>query len=256
MDITELKHTKWWNPFSDELQVGNKIFGTREELNKYLSDLKTKEIDQEVQKRINLRKQEIIEKSSVPIINNRISKIMEFFSSKEKKETQPTPLLPVEAKLDFLNGIRSCWKKAEIIDDAIKTGKDLKMGKWGVLNSKTQQKKIEGHKEFLSDSIILIVEKLTGRKLKKEALDATGYKLDKDIEKQKEYRSWLTNEVEKVYKEQIEDIKKQTGKKIKIVQEKNKLLKTNERKFRSGIKKDAKIKPLINRENIEEEQAK
>jgi len=257
LDINQIRGIGW-HPFSKKIMAGEQTFDNIDKFNDFLEKGR-EDFNKDIQERMNKRKNEIIDRGSADsIIDNRINKIMEFFSSKEKKtlieekkETQA--VLSIENKLHLLNEIKKNWGQAERIGKALKTSRDIKIAENEVLNSKTQQTQIEGMKEFRSDYIINIADVLSGRKLRKEALDVTGYKLDKDPEKQKEYQKWLTDEVKKIYKEQIEGIEKETGKKIKIVSEKKKLSKTNERKFRSGIKKDAKIKPLINREKMEEE---
>jgi len=251
IDINQISGLSKWNPFSRKIRAGQKVFNNIEEFNNYLADGKKKLEAKDIQERINKRKSEIIEKNSGTIIDNKIGKLLEVLSPKEKPEEK---ILPVEERLGLLSTLRSKWNKANEIHSALKTGDyRCKIGPKKYLIGEDAKREMENKMTEFSEDIIAVAEKLSGRNLKKEAKKITGYKFDKDPEKQKEYRKWLTDETQKIFETAKNQIEKETGKKIKVAGPKKKLSETNERKFRGGIKKDAKIKPLINREEIEEE---
>jgi len=76
-------------------------------------------------------------------------------------------------------------------------------------NNEENRKLLEDAKNSLSDEIINIAGKISGRNLRKEAAAAVNYDLEqKDPEKQNEFRDWLTKEVQKIYENSMEELKK------------------------------------------------
>ncbi len=130
--------------------------------------------------------------------------------------------IPSEKRLELLNELRYNWKSAEKIDGAIKSGRKIKIESGEVLDPKTQKSEVEKMREVLSDDIIKTAEKLTGKNLKQVAMKRTGYNPKNFNEKkQKNFREYLTREVENIFKKQIERAKiakeKATDKKVKVV---------------------------------------
>lgn len=228
MDISQIKGDKWWNPFSRKIQAGDKIFDNVEQFNNYLKKGKAEKIDSEISERMQQRKQEIIEKSSGPIIDNKIRKIIEAIS---RSETAQSPKGIAEAsaaeRLKELGKIRSDWQKAREIHSALKDKNwKIKTQDGRLIIGSEAKAQMEQKFTELSEDIIKAASQTTGRNLKREALKATGYKLDKDPEKQKEYRKWLTDEVQKIFDEQKGKIETETGKKVIVAKkaEKSRLI--------------------------------
>jgi len=250
INIKQIKSLNWWNPFSKKIKAGQKIFDDIDKFNEYLAENKIKEIDSDVEQRITARKNEIIAKNSDIIVANKIDKIIE---SLQKNDSKSEKLAPIEEKLTMLNKIGDSWNKANEIYRALKDKNwKIKTESEELLIGNNAKEKMESMMTELSESVIKTASILSGRNLKKEAEDITGYKLDKNLEKQKEWRQWLTNEVKNIFDIVSRDIEKETGKKITVKLNKKKLSDINARNFKQGIKKGSKIKPLIYREIVEE----
>jgi len=304
LDISQIKG-KGRIPFvSKKIVADGRLFDSINDFNKFLAKESEALIDPEVQEKMEQRKKEIIEKgASDAIVDDKIKKAMDLLFKKEnspakaeqknipEKQTTETEPLSVTERLALLSDLRSSWKSAEKIDQALKTGKDLKINDKETLDLKMKLDVIEEMRGVKSDDIIDIAEKLTGRNLKKEAIIATGYGLDKKPKKQKEYQRWLTDEVKKIFETNVAQIEKETGKKVRITSkkqeveqeeldmarkalekaygskessvivntpefskesvdvnttmpEKKRLSETNERGFRSGIRKGKTLPPL------------
>jgi hypothetical protein len=215
-DIKDIKYSHWWSR-----KIKSKL--SKKEVKDDDFDKLVKEKIEESKKQISIKTKKILgdvwEKSRQVFINsfvdNKLNNLEEKqFAELEKKQNYSEPM-SIKNKLYLLNDIRNYWKNAKRIDRALKTGKKIKVQEGDVLDPKTQQKELEEMKGFLSEEIIKSAEELSGRKLKLEAIKITGYKLDKNPEKQKEYRRWLTNEIPKIFKAIKEEVEKTTGKKIK-----------------------------------------
>ena len=230
MEIEDIKKIKI-NFFTGKVEIpgGNKK--TSEELDKLVEDGlkdKVREIAKdEVENEWERRKKEKVDTESIKIQAQQAE-------AEEKKEVKirKAEKLPVVDRMELVNKLRNTWKDAEKISKALKTGRKLKT-KNGETNEifdpKIENKKkelIEAGKA-LSDEIINIANQLTGRKLKAEAYKETSYIPNIETpneEKQKEFREWITKVVEEIFKNQVEVIEKETGKKVRFKKE---LIKTS-----------------------------
>ena len=144
----------------------------------------------------------------------------------EAKSEQTPKELSIDKKIGLFDYLKADLNRAKKIDQSLKTGKRVKIENGEILDPKTQRGELEELKGYLSDDIIKYAGELSGVNLKKEAAKATGYKFDKDPEKQKEWRQWLTKEVNKIFKDTENYFTKTRGWKVKA---------------------GAKIKPVIKR---------
>jgi len=219
IDITTIRGPRWWNPFSRKVQVGNKVFDNIGKLNEHFLQGKADKINGEIVDRVGIRKREIIEKSSDPIIDDKIQKLMKsLFGPKEAPNQEKS----VEDRLGLLGRLRGDWNKANEIHVALKDKNwKIKTPDGKLIIGSEAKAKMEQRLGELSEDIIKAAGQIEGRNLKKEALKATEYKLDKDPQKQKEYRQWLTDEVRKIFEKEKGGIEKATGKKV-VAKKKNK----------------------------------
>jgi hypothetical protein len=197
---------------------------------------KAGDLDQEAQKRTQKNKKSAVEQF---VLDKNIKELQEVLlqeqkqkriekaektEQKNKEKREEAEVLPVDKRMKLVNNLRNIWKDAEKIDKAVKTGKRIKTknGKdYEFFDPKIEEQKQEliESREALSDEIIKIANQLTGRNLKQEAKEKTGYVFDKenlDEEKQKEFREWLTKEVKKIFADQIKKIEEQTEKKVRF----------------------------------------
>jgi hypothetical protein len=219
IDINTIRGPRWWNPFSRKVQVGNKVFDNIGKLNEHFLQGKADKINGEIVDRVGIRKREIIEKSSDPIIDDKIQKLMKsLFGPKETPNQEKS----VEDRLGLLGRLRGDWNKANEIHVALKDKNwKIKTPDGKLIIGSEAKAKMEQRLGELSEDIIKAAGQIEGRNLKKEALKVTGYKLDKDPQKQKEYRQWLTDEVRKIFEKEKGGIEKATGKKV-VAKKKNK----------------------------------
>lgn len=219
IDINTIRGPRWWNPFSRKVQVGNKVFDNIGKLNEHFLQGKADKINGEIVDRVGVRKREIIEKSSDPIIDDKIQKLMKsLFGPKEAPNQEKS----VEDRLGLLGRLRGDWNKANEIHVALKDKNwKIKTPDGKLIIGSEAKAKMEQRLGELSEDIIKAAGQIEGRNLKKEALKVTGYKLDKDPQKQKEYRQWLTDEVRKIFEKEKGGIEKATGKKV-VAKKKNK----------------------------------
>jgi len=220
IDINTIKGPQWWNLFSKKIQVGDKVFENIGKLNEHLVQGKADKINGEIANRVGVRKREIIEKSSDPIIDNKIQKLTEVLFGSKKASKQEAS---VEDRLGLLGKLRSDWNKANEIHTALKDKNwKIKTSDGKLIIGSEAKVQMEQRLGELSEDIIKAAGQIEGRNLKKEAIKATGYKLDKDPQKQKEYRQWLTDEVKKIFEKEKGGIEKATGRKV-VARKKNKV---------------------------------
>jgi hypothetical protein len=219
IDINTIKGPQWWNLFSKKVQVGDRVFDNIGKLNEYFVQGKVDKINGEIVNRVGVRKREIIEKSSDPIIDDKIQKLMKsLFGPKEASKQEKS----VEDRLGLLGKLRGDWNKANEIHAALKDKNwKIKTQDGKLIIGSEAKVQMEQRLGELSEDIIKAAGQIEGRNLKKEAIKATGYKLDRDPEKQKEYRQWLTDEVRKIFEKEKGGIEKTTGKKV-VAKSKNK----------------------------------
>jgi hypothetical protein len=212
IDINTIKGPQWWNLFSKKIQVGDKVFDNIGKLNEHFVQGKVDKINGEIFNRVDARKREIIEKSSDPIIDNKIQKLTEVLFGSKKASKQEAS---VEDRLGLLGKLRSDWNKANEIHTALKDKNwKIKTPDGKLIIGSEAKAQMEQKLGELSEDIIKAANQIEARNLKKEAIKATDYKLDKDPQKQKEYRRWLTDEVKKIFEKERGSIEKTTGKKV------------------------------------------
>ena len=301
LDITKIKHLRWWNPFSEKIRAGENNFKNMEDFNIYL-DKKRSEllIDVEIEKRVQQRKNEIIEKNSVPILDNKINKIIDKFKSDEKKsQAKPQERIKTmeeslkvfenkpEAKLEKLNYLQNIWTNAERIDKALKFDRVVNLGQEKIdPNLGADRARLLEMRGRLSDDIISTADQLQGRDLRKEFWDtkfkekkivsANPTKEERNLFRQ-EFREWITDQVKEIFTESIKEVEIATGKKVnpkseflrtlnslkndleiykptEIIKSKKRNKGPTRKVDRLGVKKGARLKPLIRRDvqNIEE----
>jgi len=176
-------------------------------------------INEEARQKIEQRKNEIIDKGITDFVLNK--KVLEITDPLEEKESVEFSENPEEARslkietpedqLKNLESLRTSWDQANIISTALKENKKVTLPDGEVLdpNNEENRKLLEDAKNSLSDEIINIAGKISGRNLRKEAAAAVNYDLEqKDPEKQNEFRDWLTKEVQKIYENSMEELKK------------------------------------------------
>jgi len=213
IDINTIKGPKWWNPFSKKIQVGDKVFDNIDKFNEYIAQGRSHElVDSDIIDRVRAAKWQIMEKSSDPIIDDKIQKLMKsLFGPKESPKQEKS----VEDRLGLLGKLRGDWNKANEIHTALKDKNwKIKMPDGKLIIGSEAKAQMEQRLGELSEDIIKAAGQIEGRNLKKEAIKATGYKLDKDPQKQKEYRQWLTDEVRKIFDREKGGIEEATGKKV------------------------------------------
>lgn len=127
----------------------------------------------------------------------------------EDRETRSLKPETPEEQLRNLNNLRNSWSQANKIFKALKENKKIKVQEGEVLDPQKEEdrKELENAKDFLSDEIINIANRISGRNLRKEALNVTGYNpKKKDSEKQKQFRNWLTKEVQEIHDDSIKNL--------------------------------------------------
>lgn len=159
-----------------------------------------------------------------------------------KAKIETAEKMPNEEKLRLLNVLGYEWEGANKRNKKIKAiekvlegkkykctsedGKKLE-GKEAKQEMERFKKELEQKNGELSDKIINTAEQLSGRKLRKEAREAAGYEPDKknpDREKQEQFRTWLTEEVQKIFKDQVGKLEESSGMKIKTMRWLDKLM--------------------------------
>lgn len=191
------------------------------------------QINEEARQKIEQRKNEIIDKGVTDfVLNKKVAEIMgsveedednkkweelekkwkegapEF--SENPKETRSLKIETPDDQLKNLESLRASWDQTNIISIALKENKKATLPDGEVLDPNKEEDRalLENAKNSLSDEIINIAGKISGRNLRKEAETAVNYDPDKkDLIKQKEFRDWLTKEVQKIYEKSIEELK-------------------------------------------------
>jgi len=225
IDVNQIRRKSWWNPLTKRIRVNGMNFKNKEEFEKYLAKEEQRVVMPEVEKRMEKRKQEIIEKSSEPIIDNKIDKIIERLQAGSKE-------ISVSEKIKLFDYLSADLDRAKKIDIALKKNKKLMIESGKILNPEIQRSEMEDMSEYLSNEIIRIAERLSGRDkgdLVQEAALAPGYDFDKEQKKQKVFRKWITLEIEKILKNTREELKG------------------------AKVKKGTKLKPLKDRQEYHEE---
>lgn len=284
IDVSHIKRKgfMWYPGMSKKIVVegGPQSFKDSDDfLNQIAASKERRQIDEQVWQKVEAKKREIIEKAATKtgkpltdeITDQTIDKIMAITREqsaapevKEQKKEQPVEAkkeLSVQEKLGRLSELRNKWKKIEKIDLAIKEKRRIKTEDGRVLwpgKEEKNKEELDKIRQQLSDEIIDIANKISGRKLREEArgvwdpieIKKPGYKgLDTEFR-----RAYLTNEIDDIYIKAVKDIESLTGKKV-IAKQKS-LSKTNYRQLRGGIKKGVQLKPVIERdlENFESEE--
>lgn len=191
--------------FSRKILLNGELLKNDEELSGRLGR-GIREFENRVREKKEQIKSKIFQENEDFFIEHKIQKITEGLN--EKKQ---------EKKLDTLNKIRYAWGQAEKIDKAIKMGRQIKVSEEDFLDpdNKEDLQELFKARDSLSEEIIKLAEKLTGRYLKDEAKEKTGYNSG-DKKNKRKYQEWLTDEVKKIYKEKVEDLDKYTGKRVKV----------------------------------------
>lgn len=128
--------------------------------------------------------------------------------------------LDADLRLKQLNEMRNRWNNAEKIDKVLKTGGKIKT-EGGSLSAENDREKLQKMVTENSDEIIKIAGEIAGEDLIAKAKEETGYKFSSgDKEKQKEFRTLLTKEVKRIFKESVRALEESTGKKVKKVADK------------------------------------
>ncbi len=225
-------------------------FDNMEQFAKFLNDEREKFVADKLAERIEQKKQEYFDRVLAPfllraeiqelhkkIVEKQNQQAQERQNKKAEAEAaalqaregrkQAAEKLRPEERLPLLSEVMNIWKdatardrKLKEIEQAIATGNfscetedgtKLK-GKEAKQAMELYWSKMADERQALSDKIIDIAEKLTGRDLKKEAQEATGYKpgvlaTQETLSLQAEYQKHLTDSARQVYHEQAEPIR-------------------------------------------------
>lgn len=206
--------------------------------NARLAAEKERYLQEETQKRIQQNKDRIIAGSIEQVVmetkinelKNAILEKQELQAEQRKQQKAEAKIseaekMPVEERKELLNSLKNDWIKAsnrhrkiKEIEQVLEKGiYKCKTSDGKILEGEEAKNEMEKFKEqlferngFLSDRIINNIDRLTGRNLRKEAIEKTGYNPEDPATAilQNEFRRWLTKEVQKIYRDQVKILKK------------------------------------------------
>lgn len=225
VDISRIRRAGF---LSKEILFGNEKFDDVNQFNEFIAKKRAEFVANEVFQKVQEKKREVLNGDEVSqvIMEKQIQEIKNEIIAKQEREKEArreqknqerieeAEQLSEEEKTDYLKSLKGKWEKAKKINQFLKAGKyKCKTEDGRVLNDEEGKTEMENKKASISDEIIDIAGKISGRDLRQEANSATGYEPKfGDKEKQKLFRKWLTKEVQKIFKEQVDMLFKKTKK--------------------------------------------
>ena len=215
--------------FTGRIQVGAQKM-TKNEFEAFVLE-KYNLLEEKIKQATKEREEEIIDKGGIRdfVIIEKANKIIaglpddtpevapEF--SENPDEVRGLKIETSEDQLDKLNQLKYGWEQANKLSEALRASKKIDIGGGEVLDpaNSEQRQKIEKEMADFSDEIIKVANEISGSSLRREFWknkfkegEIKG-EMPTDFEREEfrpELRKWLTSEVQKIYENSMQELKR------------------------------------------------